>query len=604
VGDAGSGTPSGADRELFSLLNLLAPRTFADADAFEAKYVSGTVQAEPPPPPLAKPKAAGKGKGAEKDAPDAALAVAETPQAALQCAIAPYLLRRLKSAVLGDEMPPMPPMRETEASGRATISHAAQPSQSVAAGPGVDAESVAVTFSWRDPPGDKLARLRASAAHQLKAQGWTAAEIAPFVAGLGVRGTPPSSTVKDKQLALEELLDVLSGLAFYEDKKLFAALTAGLRAFREGDHTALLVCLKEPTEEGVCKAPAGAPTHTLEACVAKIREAAAARGEDMPELAHVDGADWAAQPLGATGDIIRAMLLALGPHADGVGFGDTYAHIVPFKEAQEISLQGNVLAPLEGAFEAAHAMLAFFVNVLGVRATVAMGVYSYEAWRGCIKRWAVELGKRSAVLHDVIETPIGFEEVEWTAAMLGEEQGVVAAARTGHAVLLHEPDEKTRLLGAFDLAAMLAGTPIPTERLEALALASSTFRGYLNPSAGGNASCEARGREELGLSGVPEGELDAVSAEDAMAWNGMVLGFGNLDKTFHMKQETAEKRGRFWWSPALVQSFNAAVEELGGLRAAKPTTILQKLLAAKSIPSLTRKKVNARLEKARIKAKK
>ena len=491
-----------------------------------------------------------------------------------------------------------------EASGRATISDAAQPSQGVAAGAGGDAESVAVTFSWRDPHGVKLARLRASVAHQLKAQGWTEAEIAPLVAGLGVRGTPPSSTVEQKRLALEELLDALRGLAFYKDQKLFAALTAGLRAFRDGDDTPLLVCAKEPTEEGVCKAPAGAPTHTLEACIAKINAAAAAQGEDMPELAHVDGADWAAQPLGATGEIFRAMLLALGPYADGVGFGNTYAQIVPFKEAQPIRLQGNVLAPLEGAFEAAHAMLEFFKNVLGVRATVAMGVYSYEAWRGCIKRWAVKLGKRSAVLHDVIETPIGNKEVEWTAAMLGEEQGVVAAARTGHAVLLHDLDEKTRLLGAFDLAAMLAGTPIPTERLEALALASSTFRGYLNPVAGGNASCEARGREELGLSGVAEGELDGVSAEDAMEHCGRVLGFGNLDKTFHMKQETAEKRGRFWWSPALVQSFNAAVEELGGLRAAKGTAILQKLLAAESIPELTLQKVHARLANARIKAKK
>ena len=538
-----------------------------------------------------------------------------------------------------------------EASGRATISDTAQPSQGVAAGAGGDAESVAVTFSWRDPHGVKLARLRASVTHQLKEAGWTEAEIAPLVAGLGVRGTPPSSTVEQKRLALEELLDALSGLAFYEDKKLFAALTAGLRAFRAGDHTPLLVCAKEPTEAGVCKAPAGAQTHTLEACIAKINAAAAAQGEDMPELAHVDGDDWAAHPLGATGEIIRAMLLALGPYADGVGFGDTYAHIVPFEEAQPIRLQGNVLAPLEGAFEAAHAMLDFFVNVLGVRATVAMGVYSYEAWRGCIKRWAGELGKRSAVLHDVIETPIGNKEVEWTAAMLGEEQGVVAAARTGHAVLLHEPDEKTRLLGAFDLAAMLAGTPIPTERLEALALASSTFRGYLNPVAGGKvsgpancaargreelglsgvpegaleavsaedamahtgrvlgfeygaANCAARGRELLGLSGVPEGALDAVSAEDAMAHTGRVLGFGNLDKTFNMKQETAEKRGRFFWSPQLSKSFNAAVEELGGVKVATAKSILERMLAAQSTPALTRTVVNSRLHEARKKAKK
>ena len=543
-----------------------------------------------------------------------------------------------------------------EASGRATISDTAQPSQGVAAGAGGDAESVAVTFSWRDPHEVKLARLRASVSSQLQEAGWTEAEIAPLVAGLGVRGTPPSSTVEQKRLALEELLDALRGFDFYKDKKLFAALTAGLRAFRKGDHTPLLVSLKEPTEAGVCKAPAGAPTHTLEACIAKINAAAAAQGEDMPELAHVDGADWAAQPLGATGEIFRAMLLALGPYADGVGFGNTYAQIVPFKEAQPIRLQGNVLAPLEGAFEAAHAMLEFFKNVLGVRATVAMGVYSYEAWRGCIKRWAVEHGKRSAVLHDVIETPTGTVEMEWTAAMLGEEQGVVAAARTEHAVLLHDLDKKTRFLGAFDLAAMLAGTPIPTERLEALALASSTFRGYLTSdpearaaggiascaaqgrellglsgvqegaldgvsaedamehrgrvlgfeygAAGGIASCAARGREELVLSGVPEGALEAVSAEDAMEHCGRVLGFGNLDKTFNMKQETAEKRGRFWWSLQLTQSFDAAVEELGGLSAATGKPILQKMIATESIPALTLHVVNKRLQNARNKAKK
>jgi hypothetical protein len=35
-------------------------------------------------------------------------------------------------------------------------------------------------------------------------------------------------------------------------------------------------------------------------------------------------------------------------------------------------------------------MLDFFVKVVGVRSTVAMGV----AWRGCIERWAKERGKR------------------------------------------------------------------------------------------------------------------------------------------------------------------------------------------------------------------
>jgi len=163
-------------------------------------------------------------------------------------------------------------------------------------------------------------------------------------------------------------------------------------------------------------------------------------------------------------------------------------------------------------------------------------------------------------------------------------------------VLLHDLDEKTRTLGAFDLAAMLAGTPIPTERLEALALASSTFSGYLDPV--------AQGREKLGQSGVPEGELKAVSAVDAMAWNGMVLGFGNLDKTFNMKQETAEKRGHFWWSLQLTQNFDAAVEELGGLSAATGNPILQKMIATESIPALTLHVVNKRLQNARNKAKK
>ena len=41
----------------------------------------------------------------------------------------------------------------------------------------------------------------------------------------------------------------------------------------------------------------------------------------------------------------------------------------------------------------------------------------------------------------------------------------------------------------------------------------------------GAANCEVQGRELLGLSGVPEGELEAVSAETAMAHTGRVLGF-------------------------------------------------------------------------------
>jgi hypothetical protein len=53
-----------------------------------------------------------------------------------------------------------------------------------------------------------------------------------FIAWLGVLGARPSSTVKDKLLALDELLDALSGLDFYEDKKLFAELKAGLHTLR------------------------------------------------------------------------------------------------------------------------------------------------------------------------------------------------------------------------------------------------------------------------------------------------------------------------------------------------------------------------------------
>jgi SHAQKYF class myb-like DNA-binding protein len=120
----------------------------------------------------------------------------------------------------------------------------------------------------------------------------------------------------------------------------------------------------------------------------------------------------------------------------------------------------------------------------------------------------------------------------------------------------------------------------------------------------GAANCAARGRELLGLSGVPEGALDAVSAEDAMAHTGRVLGFGNLDKTFNMKQETAEKRGRFFWSPQLSKSFNAAVEELGGVKVATAKSILERMLAAQSTPALTRTVVNSRLHEARKKAKK
>ena len=363
-----------------------------------------------------------------------------------------------------------------EASGGASISDAVHPAQSVAAGAGEEAGSVAYTFSYLDPPKVKLDNVRASAERQLKEKGWTPSEIAGFIAGLGVLGARPLSSLEDRQLALEELLRNLSELPFYKDKKLFAALTAGPRAYREDDNTRMMFCLKEPTAEGVCMAPVGSPTYTLEACQAKILAEAAARGKAMPELAHVDDDDWAARALGTTGDTVRAAMLALGSHASGIGFGDILAHIVPFKEAQTIGFQANIHAPLDGAFAAAHAMIEFYVNIVGVRGTVAMGEPSYVAWSGCIERWAKKQDGRSAVLYDVIETPIGPIEVEWTAAVLGE-LGVVAAARTGHAVLLHDPHEKMRFHGAVDLVALLAGTPIPKEQLEALELASSTFTG-------------------------------------------------------------------------------------------------------------------------------
>ena len=409
-----------------------------------------------------------------------------------------------------------------EASGGASISDAAQPAQSVAAGAGEEAGSVAYTFSYLDPPKVKLDNVRASAERQLKEKGWTPSEIAGFIAGLGVLGARPLSSLEDRQLALEELLRNLSELPFYKDKKLFAALTAGPRAYREDDNTRMMFCLKEPTAEGVCMAPVGSPTYTLEACQAKILAEAAARGKAMPELAHVDDDDWAARPLGRTGHIVRAAMLALGSHADGIGFGDILAHIVPFKEAQTIDFQANVHAPLDGAFAAAHAMIDFYVRTVGVRATVAMGVPSYVAWRGCIERWAKKQDGRSAVLYDVIETPMGPIEVEWTAAVLGE-LGVVAAARTGHAVLLHDPHEKMRFHGAVDLVALLAGKPITEKRLEVLQLASSTFTGLRRSQR--FLDIEALGREQLRLIGVPEDELKGVSAEDAMAWCGRVLGF-------------------------------------------------------------------------------
>ena len=92
-----------------------------------------------------------------------------------------------------------------------------------------------------------------------------------------------------------------------------------------------------------------------------------------------------------------------------------------------------------------------------------------------------------------------------------------------------------------------------------------------------------------------------------MVWYGMVLGFEhNFEHgakgrgvTHVMDEETAAKRGRFWWSPALIESFDAAVHELGGLEAAKPAAILQKLLADNFMSALTKRVVKSRLRNAR-----
>ena len=88
-----------------------------------------------------------------------------------------------------------------------------------------------------------------------------------------------------------------------------------------------------------------------------------------------------------------------------------------------------------------------------------------------------------------------------------------------------------------------------------------------------------------------------------MAWYGMVLGFEHGAKgrgvTHVMDEETARNRGHFWWSPALIESFDAAIHELGGLKAATPAAILKKMPAAKSMSALTRTVVGWRLQHAR-----
>ena len=114
---------------------------------------------------------------------------------------------------------------------------------------------------------------------------------------------------------------------------------------------------------------------------------------------------------------------------------------------------------------------------------------------------------------------------------------------------------------------------------------------------------EALGREQLRLIGVPEDEMKNCTPEDAIAWFGMVNGFEHGAKGRGVKktldEETAAKGGRFWWSPARIKSFDAAVHGLGGLEAAKPAAILQKLLADNSMSALTRRVVEKRLENAR-----
>ena len=219
------------------------------------------------------------------------------------------------------------------------------------------AQSVEYTYSWFDTSQVKLDKLRASAARQLRALGWPVAEIERFIAALGVPGARPSSSLEDKQLALKEVLNNAKELSFYAGKEHTATLTAGLHALREDKGTPILFCLKEPTAEGVGVAPDGSPTYTLEGCVEKISAAAAARGEAPPKLALVEDGDWAARALGATGNILRAALLALGPHAEHIGFGDIFTHIVAFRDAQKISFQANVHASLEGPLAAAHAMI-------------------------------------------------------------------------------------------------------------------------------------------------------------------------------------------------------------------------------------------------------
>ena len=181
------------------------------------------------------------------------------------------------------------------------------------------------------------------------------------------------------------------------------------------------------------------------------------------------------------------------------------------------------------------------------------------------------------------------DAMAWCGRVLGFEHG---AAINGAANCEAQGREKLRQIG------------VPEDELEGTSAEDAMAHvGQVLGFEHGAANLEAQGREMLRLIGVPEDELESASAEDAMAWYGMVLGFEHGAKgrgvTHVMDEETARNRGHFWWSPALIESFDAAIHELGGLKAATPAAILQKMPAAKSMSALTRTVVGWRLQHAR-----
>ena len=328
----------------------------------------------------------------------------------------------------------------TGASPPLTLSVSIVHSGGAGAGAGAGA-NLPITFSYLDPPNVRLTKLSTSVAHQLFALSWPPAAVNKLVAGLGVLHKPPPTSLDDKNLALKNLLKNLSEHLFYKDKRVFAALTAGLRNFGEFDFTPLLLCLKEPTAVGIGVAPTMAAdgvtrnqtTYTLAQLLERVKAAAAAKGLPMPPLQPVNEDDWAAPPLGSTGDTIRAALLSLGPYGDSIGYGNIFVHVVPHSENKiQPKFPSDVHAPPEGAFSAALVMIKSYVETMGVRGAVAMGEPSWKAWRGVLEREAHLAGERSAVLRNLIETPLGSGEVEYTVSNL--DSGVVVAAHTGHAV--------------------------------------------------------------------------------------------------------------------------------------------------------------------------